>query len=150
MAVRDYRHRPFSLMLAEEETTVLYTAIPNKLKERCEEKPKLWGCVISIISNKRVVCWYVPGTHWAQRAPPMELGHAPLGRGGRLSSITEASGIFSSGTCGWRSALAIKIHRNTPVEMAKRMPFKNAIFKQKTSGYLNEHLGAKNKHFSNN
>ena len=43
-------------MLAEEETTVLYTAIPNKLKERCEEKPKLWGCVISIISNKRVVC----------------------------------------------------------------------------------------------
>ena len=32
MAVSD--HRPFSLILADEETTVLYTAIPNKINSK--------------------------------------------------------------------------------------------------------------------
>ena len=125
MAVSD--HRPFSLIFAEEENMVLYTAIPNSTNSKSVAE-KYEG--YAPLELQMMGSWDAPGSQWAQRLPPpWTAAHPSFGGGGMFSDIAGGCGMFS-GRGGWWTPLSIMIHRNMPIDIMKKTPFINATLKQ--------------------
>ena len=132
MAVSD--RRPFSLSFAEEETTVLYTAIPNSTNSKSVAAKHEGYSLTYIVTSG----WDTPGSQWAHRfPPPLTVIHPWFRGGGFFPGIGFRGGGVFPGITGWCAgkdggwtALSIMIQRNMPIEEMKRAPFTNATLRQ--------------------